>query len=77
MSMRGIRSPSARKEATMPTPRMNKSKCRYCERCVVSVKGGVKYGFMCFLDEWDETTVCRKGYCQHYRRKEEMNGVEK
>lgn len=56
----------------MPTP---KSKCRNCRPAVLFLDDRrVASGFCCLLEEWDEETSCRKGYCRYYRRAPEMQG---
>lgn len=53
----------------MPMPR---SKCRYCRPAVLFLDDvRVASGFCCLLEEWDADTVCRKGFCRHYKEKKE------
>lgn len=56
------------KEATMPTPRMPKSKCRYCIPCIILDDcEKVHKGYECKIDEWDPDTECRPRQCHYYR----------
>ena len=56
----------------MPMP---KSKCRYCRPAVLFLDDEkVAEGCVCLLEEWDEETSCRKGYCRYYRRAPVMQG---
>ena len=54
----------------MQTPRMPKSKCRYCVPAVLFDNSGkVWKGFYCEIDEWDADTECRPNQCGYYRKK--------
>lgn len=52
----------------MPTPRMPKSKCRYCIPCIILDDcEKVHKGYECEIDEWDPDTECRPRQCRYYR----------
>ena len=50
--------------------RMRPSLCVHCEEAVTIQGQKFKRCYICELDEWDDTTECRKGGCWYYRRRE-------
>ena len=47
------------------TRTMPRSGCRFCEPCIDVY--ALKKAYRCKIEEWDATTICRRGYCRHYR----------
>ena len=51
----------------MPTPRMPKSKCRYCIPSIILDGDDIYKGYACKIDAWDPDTTCRPRQCHYYR----------
>lgn len=48
---------------------MRKSRCKHCLPTYFPGKRDEnkgRIGYSCELEEWDDMTVCRKGYCRYY-----------
>jgi len=50
---------------------MQKSKCVHCVEAWFQNSNGdgkLRIIHMCDIDEWDDLTICRKGYCRYYSK---------
>lgn len=45
--------------------------CCHCEEAVTIQGQKFVRCYICNLDEWDDTTECRKGGCWYYRKRKE------